>query len=1130
LSDVIDDYKSANQGKIGEQKFSQAFSGIGGIYSKTDIQAIQKYNDLISNGVEKTEAIDIAMKGASNSAKSLVNNSKTATVGIDGLSAAEKTATISTTALGVALNIALSFGISLAIQAIITGITKLIHAEEEAKEKADELRKQAVDTVDNYKKESESLSDLEAQYVSLIASTSDLRNEKEKIITIQDKVNAGIEDERNQIDLLNNSLSENIALLNKQKYVNAQDTIRDLGGEYEEALNFMDKDSLEFKDKKNLYYTSAIHRVTAILGSDNVKKLTTPIGGLQGFIIDSGKGIEKNIELMDKLLTQYSEYLSEKNDPKLYNMYKAEYDSIKKISDEYRIQYQDYQKIIQNVEEAQGIISDYEDALGSEKSKRINSILESAKQLATILNGDGGAVDKYNALQQLKDLKSEAYSIADGNTILISNIDTVFSAFSTGTQSAMESFSNLRSAWFSTLTDIQKNTISNIDKMDKAIKTAIDGGTLSHGDFWELAELDTDNIIRDINLVGNEFKLSEKELVNLKDQYIQKQIESLKVTQAQIKADEVEARQALVLAKKKLTDKSLFDTVKRGSANLNNPAYRAYLDEVNADIEKAENNVKELGDEWTRNNLLIKELNSRLGYTAEMTKAIADAYADSFVNAIDDQIKAVEKEKQALEDEKQVLQDQLDILEEQQKAIEEQIENYKTVAGIVEDEIDKQTEALKKQQEAEEEAIQAKIDALKEEREQKEEENELLEKELAIQEKLRDLEKAKNTKVRVYTESGGWTWGVDKDAIMNAQDAISEAQKAYDEAIDKNNYEAQVKALEEQKETISKSYEERIKEYESYTEEWKTILEEQTNTENERLADEILGVEWREKIKDRDVNILNGFRSDFRSYNSQLSTLVNGEIATLKRSISAKEDEIKAIDKALNKWNDYKTQVQDNINALKDQYDTEKNSMADMAYTDNLTLDNMEIRMWDFKEHYIGYLQEVIDKVLECKDAMDSPTDTSWLTDEMNKIRISLEQWQDTLEELKKYNLHINSEADARYHKEGSYADGGVISYTGRANVHGKPNSVETAFNAAQGRSLYDMVRTGNFANLVASRALEGINRAVNMPTNTNNATTVNVNGTTINLHNVQNPEQFAEQFERYIKTTLTESQVMPRR
>ena len=45
-----------------------------------------------------------------------------------------------------------------------------------------------------------------------------------------------------------------------------------------------------------------------------------------------------------------------------------------------------------------------------------------------------------------------------------------------------------------------------------------------------------------------------------------------------------------------------------------------------------------------------------------------------------------------------------------------------------------------------------------------------------------------------------------------------------------------------------------------------------------------------------------------------------------------------------------------------------------------------------------------------------------------------------------------------------------------------------------------------------------------------NQPSTIQISGNTINLPNVQNPQQFAREMERYLQNTLTESQIIPPR
>ena len=161
----------------------------------------------------------------------------------------------------------------------------------------------------------------------------------------------------------------------------------------------------------------------------------------------------------------------------------------------------------------------------------------------------------------------------------------------------------------------------------------------------------------------------------------------------------------------------------------------------------------------------------------------------------------------------------------------------------------------------------------------------------------------------------------------------------------------------------------------------------------------------------------------------------------------------------------------------------------------------------------------------EAEDALDSMGNVIETLDEWN------ERWNRTLDKMKELNMHINSPGDARLYAEGSYADGGVINYTGKAQVHGTTYSSEVAFNSGQAKSLYDMVRSGDFSAMVAERAYQGFATAtpqLNYNGNTDNSNRIiNINGMVIKA---DNPAQFHDQFMReignYWQVKLTESRV----
>lgn len=1086
---------------------------------------LDDYNNAIGKRVYAQKAFNGEIESCSKSFGSYLKSLNGAKASMSGYTASLVSAKLGTIALNVAsaaLEATITMGLSLAISFLVSKISDLVHYEERAAEKENELREEYVKTANEYKEEANAIDGLLDKYNSIASSTNNYISKEKELLSLQNEIIDKYGEKARGIDLVNSKYSEAIKQIRQLNLEEAKEYV-DKADRTNSYKNAKERMSTNYKvtnsASKGFYDTgSAVLTAKGFGGWDFTSESTKILNSLGNIYWDNGKNGYGNVFRVQGTLEEQKKTLED-----IVDIYKSQKkyddDKVKILNDEIEsldTEITQYQTIINQYESAKKRITELD--IPEETQKKFDSLIDKAIKLNEQFSNETSSVEKYSIVQDLKDVESELYQLSSGNTELTSIIDSTFSAFSTGISTAIESLGDLRSAWFENLKDFDKTTIANIDKMDKALKAITEGGTLSHGDFWELAEFDTDNIMRDIKLVGNEFKVSEKELVNLKDQYIQKQIESLKVTQAQIKADEEEARQALVLAKKKLTDNSLFDTAKRGSVNLNNPAYRAYLDEVNADIEKAENNVKELGDEWTRNNILIRELNSRLGFSVEQTKALAETYKKNFTDAIDKQIDKVNDRKQALEDEKAVLNEQLEVLEEQQKALEETIEQYKTVSNVIKKAIDEETDALKEQQKAEEDAVQAKIDALKKSRETKEEETELAEKQLAVQEKLRDLEKARNNKVHTYSSDRGWHYAADKEAVANAETAYSDAQKAYDEFIEKRSYESQLKALENEKDLIGKNYEDMIKAYEDYCAEYEKILNEQTDAENEQLANQILGVDWRERIKDRDNNILIKFKTNFNNYNSQLKNLVNNEIATLKNSIKAKEEQINALDKEINAWNKYKNDLENDINEINSKYEDMQNGLDGLEYANDLSLSNIEIRMWDFKEHYKAYMDEAISKARELRDASSEGIDTSAIDEWAAKW----EKMMDAINRFREQGIGIQSESDARY-----YAGEEIISFGGGVTAQKAHSSYITP---QQSQQLYNLADSGDLAINVADKILQSIKpSSINSNTNTtmNENRTININDLTIKA---DNPKQFHDQFEKemgqYWKIKLTENYV----
>lgn len=132
------------------QNANGIFGKIGSIFTpvnaitKSDIESINAYNSQIDSCVTSQTAFNRTMLNASPAAQNLVASYNGGKVSIQGMATAQNAAKASTIGLTIAqtaLNAAIGMGIGLLISLVVKGIDRLVHANKEAIEKAEELRK-----------------------------------------------------------------------------------------------------------------------------------------------------------------------------------------------------------------------------------------------------------------------------------------------------------------------------------------------------------------------------------------------------------------------------------------------------------------------------------------------------------------------------------------------------------------------------------------------------------------------------------------------------------------------------------------------------------------------------------------------------------------------------------------------------------------------------------------------------------------------------------------------------------------------------------------------------------------------------------------------------------------------------
>lgn len=319
-----------------------------------------------------------------------------------------------------------------------------------------------------------------------------------------------------------------------------------------------------------------------------------------------------------------------------------------------------------------------------------------------------------------------------------------------------------------------------------------------------------------------------------------------------------------------------------------------------------------------------RKKDSALNAIEETIKA-REKEKDTALKNIEAQIKAVEKEKDArlgdLKSRKKELQDAQD---KEIDAIQLKIDLLSEEKEAIVDATQTEIDALKELQEEREKYWDAQIDALKEANEQRKDS-------LELQEKLDALEKARNTKVKVYKKGEGFVYDVDQTKVAEAQKALDEylSEKAYEDELERlenlkkaeiDNYADRIDALTDFKNEQSKNYQAQIDELTKLKNERKKIYDEEINALSELIDSE------QEKY-DNQLDILKEQKENLTEYYStmldELKEYKDSVQNSYEEQISALEEHKDALgknyDQEIEYYQNYKDKFEEMVNAYEDQ-------------------------------------------------------------------------------------------------------------------------------------------------------------------------------------------------------------------
>lgn len=1038
-----------------------------------EIANVRQFNNLLTQGKSVAEAESIALKGCSETTLNVARSANGAAVSeeilsasLKGVATSSKLATAGMRILSTVGNMAIGLLAGLVIDGIITLFDNIANGADNAKESLAQFTSSFSDSIDKLDEENKSVNELVNRYVTLVSTTDDLSTVKDDLNTIQDNLIDKYGSEVKSLDLLNGKMSENIQKIKEWKKEKAESEL------YQES-DITDPNDSDRKLSVKEAYDLAQKKLKEGSSFNKGFGYTNYGGKGQAYVTDGlFSGYNSNADINKVGSRGYGDWSD----------YEKEIESILKKYDNVGISTNAFDNLLfagtmqERIDTMQKVYDELSEKWSdiAKDDNRNEWLADLQKEIAITTeeyNKLSNAVDKYNEIQK---------------TLENYNTSEEFSKAFDEAQKATESYSHA----------VETKNIDDVDRLydltqqykDKLID-------LANGDedligyvntFFESlpAKLTTDTFdisewTDDIDTVQNKAKSLKDTLTSLQDGSVSDSdlVELFKSYPDLAKfSGNTEKLTEKVKKLIRQNPKELIDGLQELSDSLPDGNDKANVDGLISSLEK------------------LGEVSSSISDSISEVKLSVDDIEKIYEETFDDLIDKAE-------DEKDVLEEQKNILEEQKSQLDDIISQYETVANTVESYIDEQKSAI-------EDRYNAEIDAIKVVNEEKQDT-------IDLQEKLNNLENAKKKKVNVYSEASGWH-------LETNTEEVNKAQQEYEQA----SADKRISDLEKQRDKETALWD-------SYKQQWQDLINSSTNAENEQLTNDILGVNWTDKIAQQDTNILNDFASNYQSYRSQLSDQIEKEIEGVEKEITAKSKEIEAYKKEKEALSKYVTDItnknKDYIKQLTDVSEKEMQTMEgrtkfleDCKKRAREALDYSDISVEGAKSnglYLVQYDGETVGTGLDEAQAEQ-------LKSELYGKMVSQELLANPMLGKNKGALTtILNALKSKFNIIKPYRSGGIDDYTGLAQLHGKPNAVETIFNSEQGRKLYNLVaNTDNLVNYIGDKIYNGITDLVrtkmSSPNNIQNRNDTNNKTIVFQIDTVNTTDgtTFLEQMNAYLQ------------
>lgn len=214
--------------------------------------------------------------------------------------------------------------------------------------------------------------------------------------------------------------------------------------------------------------------------------------------------------------------------------------------------------------------------------------------------------------------------------------------------------------------------------------------------------------------------------------------------------------------------------------------------------------------------------------------------------------------------------------------------DYDTVISTVTDSIQKEIDCLGEEKEVTEETYQKKIDLLQEQIDLMDKANEKRQMELAVEQALYDLEKAKGQKTNRVIRDGKISYEADAEQIRSAEETLTDAR----EDMEKYGLQKQLEGLQDELDSVNDIYDGQIEKLEEMAEKWGDIKTNVEEAHDSALTEQYLGAGWMEQIlSGNDSGIFSNFKSMYETLDKQL-TDYEEQISSTENIYSLLEDYI----------------------------------------------------------------------------------------------------------------------------------------------------------------------------------------------------------------------------------------------